>query len=236
MIVICNGMPRSGSTWSFNVVLGLLRRCYPGENIHFGYSQAIVEFVKAAPPTARHVIMKSHFLTPYARALARTGGAKVVFTWRDLPDAMASALRAFSACGDTFEGFFKAFDAALELLAFHRETGNAVIIGYDEILGRRIETIHRIGGHLGLERLTPQIINDVAEETSIERMQRIVERINATGNERLLRVGNRDFYDPETLLRKNHIHDGRPGYGRAALTAEQVKQLNTLCEKYGFPG
>src|SRR5260370_5451744 len=80
MLVFCNGMPRSGSTWSFNVVLGLLRRSFPGEEIQHGYSEAPVEFLKATPPAASHVVMKCHFLTPMARTLVRTEAAKVVYT------------------------------------------------------------------------------------------------------------------------------------------------------------
>src|SRR5260370_23730798 len=133
MLVFCNGMPRSGSTWSFNVTLGLLRRCLPGEEIQSGYSETPVEFLKAAVPTASHVVLKCHFLTPLARALVRTRAAKVVYTSRDLPDAIASWRGIF---GRRFEEGLRAAGSSLELLAFHRSDGNAATISYAELLPR----------------------------------------------------------------------------------------------------
>src|SRR5260370_15143169 len=159
MLVFCNGMPRSGSTWSFNVTLGLLRRCLPGEEIQSGYSETPVEFLKAAVPTASHVVLKCHFLTPLARALLRTRAAKVVYTWPDLPDAIASWRGIF---GRRFEEGLRAAGSSLELLAFHRSYGNAAIIAYDELFYRPKHTIPRIAEYLAPRKLKAAILSELA--------------------------------------------------------------------------
>ena len=75
VIVLVNGMARSGSTWSYNVVMELLRRARPDEPVHGDYSECTAEFLGLAPKTARHLVIKSHRLNPAARTLARTGSA-----------------------------------------------------------------------------------------------------------------------------------------------------------------
>ena len=87
-LVLCNGMPRSGSTWSFNVAMELLRRCDPDQEVYGGYNEKPVEFLKAAPATARHVVMKCCFLTALGKRLAYSGAARVIYTWRDPADAI----------------------------------------------------------------------------------------------------------------------------------------------------
>ena len=228
MLVFCNGMPRSGSTWSFNVVLGLLRRCFPGREIQSGYSETPVEFLKAAPSTAVHSVLKCHYLTPLARTLVQTQAAKVVYTWRDLPDAVASWLAIF---GGRFEESLQTVGSSLELLAFHRSHGNAVIIPYDELFHRPKRAIRRIAEYLAPGKLSPAILSEVAEETSFRRMREKVERINVTDTRHLI-GGPESWVDPETHLHRYHIWDGRPGYGAATLTARQLERIKAFVRRH----
>src|SRR5437016_1457023 len=113
MLVLCNGMPRSASTWTYNVTMALLGGT--GRRVHGGYGDRLVEFLKSAPP-AEHLVVKSPFLTPVGRALARTGAARVIYSWRDPADAIGSAMAVF---GKPFDELLAVIDASLELRAFH---------------------------------------------------------------------------------------------------------------------
>src|SRR5712671_7975304 len=95
MLVFCNGIPRSASTWSFNVIKAVLECCFPGEETQSCYTDTPVKFLRTASREARHVVIKCHPLTPLCRTLARIRAAKVVFTTRDLSDAVASLMMTF---------------------------------------------------------------------------------------------------------------------------------------------
>jgi len=96
MLVFCNGMPRSASTWSYNVALGLLRRSASGE-VHGGYDDNLPRFLGSLPASAAHAVVKSHSLDSAGRSLVQLGVAKVIYTWRNLADAVASFMTMFGA-------------------------------------------------------------------------------------------------------------------------------------------
>lgn len=221
MLVFCNGMPRSASTWSFNVIKGLLELCFPGEPVYSGYNDAPVEMLRSAKPEARHVVMKCHSLTPLGRTLARTRAAKVVYTIRDLSDAVASGMAAFEL---SFEQTLSIIEPSLALQAFHRGTGNAVILHYDEIVAQPRREIQRIGEYLAGGTMTADIVEEIAARTSFERMRQKVEEINAGAVDE----------DPETHLHRNHMGDGRSGKGRALLTAAQLSCIADLMREHGL--
>lgn len=228
MLVLCNGMVRSGSTWSFNVILGLLRRGYPGEEIHHGYNEWPVEFMKAAPAGTRHIVMKCHGLTPLARTMVRTGAAKVVYTWRDMGDAIASRMRIF---GGTFDQNFRIVGSCLPLLAFHRGHGNAVLLPYEQITGDTAGAVRRIGEYLMPDKLTARIVAEVARETSLESMNAKVQQINRTDARRLYHTQSSAF-DPQTLLHRHHIGDGSAGRGERVLTSRQRERVEAFVRKH----
>jgi hypothetical protein len=224
MIVFCNGMPRSASTWSYNVIKELLRRCFPGEAIQGGRTEAPVQFLRSLAPEARHAVMKCHSLTPLGRTLARTGAAKVVYTTRDLSDAVASALAKFEI---PYEQIIEVYKLSLQLHAFHRKTGNAVIVHYEDVLHRPSHAIRQIADYLTKGRATNVMIDEIASQTSFERMRQKVEEINAMDESCL-----DDSFDLETLLHRNHMGDGRSGRGRELLTAAQLAHLDTLARQH----
>jgi hypothetical protein len=228
MLIICNGMPRSASTWSFNVVLGLLRNSYSGVGVYGGYSEAVAQFLESIPLPCAHVVLKCHTLDAVGRILAQSGAAKVIFTSRDIADAAASFMAMFN---HSFEHALDVMDSALELHRFHLGGGNAVILRYDEVMSDPPGAVRRIAEYLGLP-VDSEIIREVAAETSFERMSKKVRELDTIKDEgRLVRLPSTS-YDPATLLNINHIRDGRSGYGQTVLTAEQLKMVAALIHKY----
>lgn len=233
MFVICNGMPRSASTWSFNVILGLLRHCCPGEPWHAGYNQNLVQFSKAAGEDVRHIVMKSHTLTPLGRKLLRVGAVKVIYTFRDLADAAVSGLQTFSSGGATFDDFLTSFDEALEVLAFHRATGMALELSYNDVVEQPAAMVARIGAYLWPDGVSAEVVGRVVEETSLPAAERIVEQVNRMEARDLVAASHSRF-DPKTLFHPNHLNGGASGRGRQVLSGAQLQALEGLCAKYGF--
>jgi hypothetical protein len=230
MLILCNGMPRSASTWSFNVVTGLLRRSNPAQTLCGGYDEDVVRFLSGIDWNTTHAVLKCHSLDQFGQRLAHLGAAKVVYTWRDVADATVSYMRMF---GNDFEHALDVMDTSLQLYRFHFESGNAVILGYDDIMSYPGDAIELIARYLGIEA-RPDLIAEVNEETSLKRVRQKVEQLNSDeAQHRLIRHEN-TRYDPETLLNVNHIRDGGSGYGRALLSAEQLGRIDDLMRKSGL--
>ena len=233
MFVICNGMPRSASTWSFRVVVELLERQCPGELIHKGYNPNLVQFTKEAPEGVRHVVMKSHPLTLLGRNLLRAGAVKVIYTWRDLADAVVSGLETFARGGATFEIFLGSFDEALEVLAFHRKEGLALEVSYADVMADGRRQVERIARHLWPEGVRAEIVDEVWGATSMAASARLVAEVEGVADEKLLETPH-SRYDGNTLFHKHHLNGGQQGKGRAQLTGQQLEALEALRAKYGF--
>ena len=78
------------------------------------------------------------------------------------------------------------------------------------------------------------LIAEVNEETSLERVREKVEQLNSDEAQRRLIRHENTMYDPQTLLNVNHIRDGGSGYGRAFLSPEQLGRLHDLMRKWGL--
>ena len=91
MLLLCNGMPRSASTWSYNVAMALLRK----DGVYGGYDENLYRFLCGLPASCVHAVLKCHSLDAAGLALAQLQAAKVIYTWRDLADATASYITMF---------------------------------------------------------------------------------------------------------------------------------------------
>lgn len=228
MLVFCNGMPRSASTWSFNVALELLKRSSPGPKVYGGFDEDTRHFLESVPSTVCHVVLKCHTLDQLGRVLTQAGAAKVIYTWRNAADAIASFMAMF---GGDFEHALAVMRTSLDLLRFHRESGNAVVLSYELITADPSEAIHRIGGYLGV-RTDAETIRQVVNETTFERMSEKVRQLSRLADQGELIERDEIVYDPETLLNLHHIRDGRSGYGSESLTAEQLDRVHALAAEY----
>lgn len=208
-------MPRSASTWSFNVCVELLRRLRPGEDIHAGFADELSEFLASAPDSD-HVVVKCHGLDDGGRALLRDGRAQAIYTHRDPADAVASAMQMFDT---PFPDALAAIEASLVLHREHRRAGTALILAYDDIVGAPIDAVGAIAAYLGLDA-APELLDAVAAATSLDRARELSSNLRSHS------------YDRTTLLHPGHVRDGSSGYGRAKLTPEQLTELEATVTRY----
>ena len=208
MLVLCDGMPRSASTWSFNVVKGLLRHSDPDSKVIGGYDEDVAAFLTSTAATADHVVLKCHTLDSHARELVRCGAAKAVYTHRDVREATVSCMAMF---GYDFDQALAAIASSLEVWRFHLREQNALILDYVELTTRPGDCIERIASYLGVAH-SSELVADISEETSITRMREVVTDLEQSGAE---------AFDSETLLHPRHFTDGHG----AALTADQLERL-----------
>ncbi|HUO06463.1 MAG TPA: sulfotransferase domain-containing protein [Candidatus Binataceae bacterium] len=221
-------MPRSASTWSYNVAMGLLRRAGGGRYVYGSYDEDVAHFIAAIPPNIGHAVLKCHILDSVGHALVELRACRVIFTWRDPADAAVSFMRMFN---HDFDHSLSVMKSSLELYRFHRHSGNAAILKYDDIMAQPAESIERIAMYLGLGA-TAAAIKQVAEETSFERMRERAEKLNERRDDPNLIKMPDTTYDPETLLNLNHIRDGSSGYGAGQLAPDQLVRINRLREEF----
>jgi Sulfotransferase domain len=228
-LVLCNGMIRSASTWSYNVALQLMRAA-AGPLVYGDYSEDTRAFLDAAPPSAPYRVLKCHMLDALAREIIGAGRARVIYTCRDLADAAASFMRMFQF---DFEHTWLALQGALELYRLHRDSGKALILGYQCVISRPLDAIAEIAHYLGIEA-PPEVLRNISDKTSIESARaRVDELKSGVDADKLVRF-DRFVHDRDTLLNLDHIRDGSSGYGRELLTPEQLARIDALAEQYHF--
>jgi len=97
--VFCAGMPRSGSTWSYNVARQLLSHAFGAQQIDGGYLgegppvDAALE-QRLLPNQVR--LLKFHQATRRTLERAEQGRARVIVTYRDPMNAVASLVDFFA--------------------------------------------------------------------------------------------------------------------------------------------
>ena len=240
MLVICNGMPRSASTWSYNVAMAIVRST--AEEIYGGYEENLQRFLGRLPASCVHAVLKCHSLDASGLGLAQLRAAKVIYTWRELADATASFMNMFDV---DFEHAYAVMSSSLDLYRCHRSNG-ALILSYDAITQQPTESVAAIASYLNVA-VRSEVVAQIADENSFGRMRQKVEEIGTVEyGERLIsheltsyaNAVRRDrtyFYDPETLLQLGHIRDGGTGYGASRFTRGQLRRLEELTARIRRP-
>jgi hypothetical protein len=226
MLVLCNGMPRSASTWSYNVTMALLRRT--AQEVCGDYDENLHRFLCGLPASCVHAVLKCHSLDAAGLGLAQLQAAKVVYTWRDLADATASFMTMFDV---DFEHTIALMSNSLDLYRRHRRNG-ALILSYEAITQQPTESVAAVASYLNVAVRQEQVA-EIAEANSFGRMRERVKEITMLDyGERMVRH-DRTSYDPDTLLHINHIRDGSSGYGATRLTQAQLRRLEKLLREKG---
>ncbi len=205
MIVLLAGMPRSGSTFAFNVVREVLR-------VRGSLYQEACEDIAGAVHRSGgtdHVVVKAHHFDTASVELARAGAARIVMTVRRVEDAMAS--------------WFEAFDAVPEAVAiqvmrdwlrlFQALHGTAVIVPYATIDRRPWLAVWRIARAI-CPAVGPAEVIGIARRFSKAAVKRQVDglALDAPG---VTAIGF-SHYDATTFFHRRHVAalDSRPAEQR----------------------
>ena len=229
MFVLCDGMIRSGSTWSFNVALNLVRLADPNRKTFGLYNDDPRVLLAAVRPRSSNLVIKSHSLDPALHDPCCSGKVKSIFTWRHPYDAFASAVQMF---GRSTDYWMWSMRSALRIWSFHRATASACIIPYESIIKSPLASVARVASYLEIEA-GPQALRRIAEITSLKHLREFSHRIGELEDRRLIRKDG-CLYDRETLLHQHHIRNGGIGYGRELLSSAQIAAIDALLREEGF--
>jgi hypothetical protein len=197
MIYICAGMPRSGSTWMFNVVRLLLKHA-EAPDLAGGYVGQAEELL--AHQTS---IIKLH---PFDFGLASR--ADVILTaHRDLRDVAASMKR-------HYEKDYSAPEMNEWVKSQVKWTQYAAYdMHYELLLVDRLAEVKKIAGTL---RLAPTVLARLPYEAILNEIE---------GQKFTKKFSEASAYDAVNLLHEGHITDGRHGSWTGVLPEKDVAAI-----------
>ena len=215
MIVLITGMPRSGSTWTFNVVRFLLSRA--DHRVYWEATDEFAELVRENAPRYDHLIFKTHQSDAFGSNLIRDGRCRAVCSYRDPVDALASWMEMFDI------DLEPAVARMINHLRFVREQkADALMVDYVEIKAHAAATARRIAAFLG-EAITPLESRWLALRLSRTWVRWRYRFLKSGG------LGVRDVgfshYDERTLFHHRHIKRLRSTNGRTAFSKAEIAYI-----------
>jgi hypothetical protein len=216
MMVFCTGIPRSGSTWSYNVCLRLITAAFPHSRIKGAYSEQIGVFLDAERANADHFVIKCHSVDDAGRKSIESHRAKLVCTYRDPKEAIASGIEVF---GHSFDVMLDSVWRGYEFMDYQRRYGDVVFVKYDDMISDTRACIRKIARHLCIEidDIITEEIDHKCSRAAMEAIAKAVERFELN-----------DIYMDETyafhlgtLIHRKHLRPVGSGY-EGVLSDDQV--------------
>lgn len=224
MLVICCGMPLSGSTVQFQIASELVERLGVGRRVPGYGGPAPEEALRELAPVS---VIKSHQPIPLP------GGpdgpyVRYLYSYRDVRDALASWLLKRGdedapdlgdVTRDEMLGPFRYFTARRRVLTSR----------YEDFVDDLRSEVRRIGDFLELDA-ADELVGRIADELSLSAQRRFIDA---------KRWSDGEAFDQHTLLHRSHIRDGRPGRYRERLNEEQLAAIEGAAgewlDEMGYP-
>lgn len=203
MIILCTGMPRSGSTWSYNVCKTILQAAFPGSSLWTGYCEEVGRVVEDHRQDTDHLLIKCHNLADAgSRHYIERNQPKLVYTYRDPRSAVASGMVVF---GHSFEHMVALVLGSLQFMDYQMNVANPLLISYGELSTASMATIRRILRYLGIE-IADDAIREIGRRCGRREMTRIAAQIDSLDPHEVQRDGQYVMHRP-TLIHRNHLRE-----------------------------
>jgi len=205
MLVICNGMLRSGSTLQYNLASEALEAV--GHATRVGYlggfrspeTKARLEEMREAESL---YILKTH--EPPLEPAFYTNRVTLLFTHRDLRDIAASIRKKWNK---SFDEILSDLDAMIDIHVQIAALPRILIQPYDRLYHAMPQALEEIAAHLGTS-LTPEIRARILQHNALETVS---EHLAARRRNPLLtllgRLSGRFRIDRKTELHSDHISE-----------------------------
>lgn len=215
MIILCGGMVRSGSTWSFNVCRSLLKTAnLPYISGYFGEEEQVDRAIREATiDLSQSLIIKAHVPGPQSLSMIREGTVKNIFTFRDPRDIICSRMK-FENRG--FESVLEVTVQNCSIYNWYRQFTPTLFIRFESMMADPISEIQRISNFLNLD-LDDRTCRNIAEENSLEQSKKIIEKLNSLPEDRVFFEASRTI-DRDTLLQTDHVN--------GAIVGRWIDELN----------
>jgi len=225
VIVFIAGMPRSGSTFSFNIVRRLLETRGPV------YQEPTYDILGALERAgeATHLLLKGHRADDVTLALTKIGAVKAVCTVRKPEDAIASWMTTF---GFTLAESLDATKAWLRMFSAIRT--HALIVPFEDIDQNPHSAAWKIARYVcaDADELTVEKIASDYTKVKVKELSTEVEARNGDIED----IGF-SFYDRKTFFHRRHVSAAETLGAADRIGAEQVMAIREAlvpwCDEQG---
>jgi len=225
VIVFVGGMPRSGSTFSFNVLRRLLEQSgsvhqVPTESIGQGLEQV---------GDAAHLVLKGHGADPVTLALIKLSAIKAVCTVRKPEDAIASWMATF---GFTLEESLSTMQAWLQMFSVIRN--HALVLPFQLVEEEPATAAWEIACHI-CDEPDRAAVTRIAGDFSKARVKELSKDVEA-GKGDIEDLGF-SAYDKKTFFHRRHVFSDESVGALDRIGMEQVsvirRTLSSWCDYDG---
>lgn len=234
MLLICNGMVRSGSTLQYNLVRSLVEVRGLGEGVgFFSPDQAHSHNLAELASDERFYVLKTHE-TVSCDLVNDLGVQNFLFfyIYRDLRD-VAVSLKNKLNCGG--EDLIQRLDHAVALSKAIQCYPNLLSQRYEYVYTNLHGAIAQQAKHIGL-KMTTESIDRIAATCSIKNIgksaRRRTSKLNKVARRVFSTIGVKGSeYNRQTLLHSNHISEGEGQVG-AWQSALSSAEKSIITERY----
>lgn len=225
MIVFIAGMPRSGSTFSFNIVRRLLEA--RGSTYQEPTHDVLGALERAGE--AAHLLLKGHWADDVTIALTKIGAVKAVCTVRKPEDAIASWMTTF---GFTLAESLDAAETWLRMFSAIRT--HALVVPFEEIDQKPQAAAWKIARYVcdDADELT---VRKIASDYTKAKVKDLSAEVEARRGD-IEDIGF-SFYDKKTFFHRSHVSAIKSLEAADRIGADQVMAIrNALvpwCDEQG---
>lgn len=217
--VVCLGLPRSGSTWVYNLARQLLGHRYPDGPIACGFSDDCAALSSRRSRPVRCFLLKAHNPHGNLRALLSSAHVRLVMSIRDPRDAVASMMQSFRLPFDQAAG---AVYTSAKAIVDAASCSLYLLLRYEDRFPGDLATVQRVNALLECEA-DASIVRKIHEELT---KARVAEKLRELGRQGAFRPAPAlATWDPQTQWHPGHLGDGRVGKYVDVLTAAQIRRL-----------
>ena len=224
-LCICNGIIRSGSTWSYNVCRGLLQEQadqlkQPFWSVYLQADELEILIEHTWPTAPGPTVVKAHKIGPKALDALKSRSARAVCTYRDLRDCLASDT-IFMNC--SMKDSITRLESSLEFFNASELSRSTLLVRYEDMIADRRKQIRRIAEYLNV-KVAPSLVSQIDDKTNIQTSRNICRSLKNKPADQVMDVSTHRV-DPQTHLHENHIADAKVGKWKTVFTPQQGRWL-----------
>jgi hypothetical protein len=213
--LLCVGVPRSATTWLFNVVIEILKAGHPTRAVKGIFSDQINDPVEEKSKDCILVI-KSHMPDASIRFLVAVGGISTFVTVRNPYDTIASLVERFEF---SFEQALEAVHESCLRISRIISHPNCLVFRYEEGFFANRDTLDAIANKLGLE-ISDSDRDRIFQAFTMEAVKFKLEEMLVNG--KFEGKSSVKETDEATQWHFNHLGDGRVGKSTNYLSEAEI--------------
>lgn len=225
MLVSVCGMPRSGSTYSFNIV-----REFLGARGGVDAAASHVTDQVISESTAKHVVVKNHDVDAFGTRLLDIGAMKGVCTIRNPFDAIESWMDVFgfdlSQAVDDFQKW---------LVSYDKFKSSVLVLRFEDIEKRPLVVSWAIARHLGFIA-GPLELLALKKKYSKASVRKISHQLKSD-DAGVLDIGF-SYFDKTNFFHRRHVRDEKKivlSSNDRKVIISRIDGLELFCKLHSFP-